>query len=120
MDAGRQLDILIAEKLFKTKVKKSNRQHGWHIDYIAADDKCNDSIVTDWGTDGHVLKKYSTDEKSAFLVLEKLKGLLKDNQGVFLQFSFYSNVWMGAFYSTADCSHEKVQSPDLPHAICLL
>lgn len=70
---NRELDVLIAEKIFGSKVAFPNQKAGWRIDYVADLEECNDPIVTDMGYDGYRLKRYSQDVKAAFEMVEKFR-----------------------------------------------
>jgi hypothetical protein len=76
---NRDIDVLIAEKIFNVKVKFINEKYGWRVDYLAEDDKCNDPIVTDMGNDGYKLKRYSTDITAAWTIVEELKNFKVSN-----------------------------------------
>ena len=68
---NRELDVLIAEKVFGAKVTFLDQTYGWRIDYEASESKCNNSISSDLGVEGYQLKKYSTDIEAAWEVIEK-------------------------------------------------
>ena len=72
MKAAREIDVLIAERIFGAKVTHLNQKSGYCIDYVADKDKCNDPILTDYGSDGYRLKYYSTDVSSAWEIVDQL------------------------------------------------
>lgn len=61
MEAGREMDALIAEKIFKTP-----DQHIYHIDYDPEGNKFADGVKES-------IPHYSTDIAAAWLVVEKIK-----------------------------------------------
>lgn len=71
MQSNREIDVLIAEKVFGTKIMHLNHKSGWCVDYVADKNECNDTIVSDVGIEGYKLKRYSEDIKAAWELVEK-------------------------------------------------
>jgi hypothetical protein len=111
MNPGRELDKLIAEIVFGAEVEVLNQKAGWRIDLRAKDNECNDPIMTDWGSDGYRLKRFSTDIKAAWEIVDKL-----GKNGTQWRFSnkAFSNTYWWAYTEDA-----VSQGDTLPHAICL-
>jgi hypothetical protein len=69
---NRELDIQIAEKIYKTVVHKKHQVWGHRIDYVAADQEANDPIISMEMIDGYQLKKFSTNIEDAWKAAQKL------------------------------------------------
>lgn len=68
----RELDVLIAEKIFKTKVNFLNQKHGWRVDYVAEDKEANEPIIAMGMIDTYRLKYFSKNIKHAIDLIQKL------------------------------------------------
>lgn len=73
--SNRELDILVAERVFQANITHLNQKSGWCIDYVADKEECNDPIWTDYGADGYRLKRYSEDIKAAWKLVDKMWGI---------------------------------------------
>jgi hypothetical protein len=69
---NREIDVLIAERIFGAKVTFLNQKHGWRIDYNTDKDECNDPVWTDFGVDGYRLKNYTENMNFVWEVVEKM------------------------------------------------
>ena len=111
LSAGRELDVIIAKKIFKVDVEHVNQQNGWRIDYRANDNVANDPILAMDMVDGYRLKRYSTDLKAAWEVVEKLGQ--KGTQWRFSNKAFSNKYWW------AYTEDAVAQGNTLQEAICL-
>lgn len=113
---NREIDVTVAEKIYKTKVITKNQPWGHRIDYVAMDQNANDPIIVMDMVDGYILKKFSKNLNDAMDVVHTLCPdddvfrLIIDkevNEG----FSGYR-----VFLGPANIRHEG----SLAHAICLV
>lgn len=119
---NRELDVLIAEKVFGAKITFLNQKCGWRIDYTADKDECNDPITTDMGNDGYRLKNYSIDIKAAFEVVEELRIWTKAFSLVTIVHMDQSNEleWMAQweFHNPLNYDFVFATNESAPKAIC--
>lgn len=119
---NRQLDVKIAEKVFGAKVTFLDQKAGWRIDYVADCDECNDPIATDYGNDGYRLKRYSSDVKAAWEIIDKM---FEDNEWlVDITASRKMGPGMGGVDVTFECKCQvrgrfHAEADELPEAVCL-
>lgn len=109
MEPGRELDILVAEKIFGAKVKKLDQKGGWRIDYVADLNECNDPIVAMDMIDGYRLKRYSSD---VLATQEVIKKLVASGYCVDLSFSTKDRKWLKPPYEGAPSKEWRLEKDD--------
>lgn len=123
MNPGRELDVLIAEKVFGTKVEFLNQSYGWRIDYVADAQTCNDPIDAAGMVDGWRLKRYSTDIAAAWQAVEKLKTEFPELEITYVAHTGETHAQFigGPDNDTADHTHYRyyAKGSSAAHAICL-
>ena len=124
MKPGRELDVVIAKKVFGSEVDFLNQLAGWRIDYVAKRRECNDPILSDLGVEGYRLKDYSTNISSAWKVVEKLKYFMVLAPGASCNGSESPNradTWVVELGLMPDGEGRSVfaEGVSAPHAICL-
>lgn len=105
LDAGRQLDALVAEKVLKFK-----------LDYEFAD-IYNGPLVPglrDQYDEMGILPHYSTDIAAAWEVVERMR-----SGGWRLELRDWVTYWSARFNSDPDSQGRFAKEEDVPHAICL-
>lgn len=118
---NREIDVLIAEKVFGAKVEFLDQKHGWRIDYTTDKEECNDPIRTDYGNDGYRLKNYSTNLAFAWEVVDYF-----DKNGGAITYSSMKNGGRGHFLilsylensSSSRLDYVSVIGDSVPQAIC--
>lgn len=72
MKTNRELDVLVAEKIYKTKVTFLNQQYGHRIDYVGETNEVNTPIMVMDMVDKWILTRFSSNVEEAFNVIHKL------------------------------------------------
>lgn len=116
MNPGRELDVLVAERVFGAKVLHKNEKYGWRVDYVATSEsspanECNDPILSDAGVECYRLKHFSTDIKAAWGVVDKLGD-------IFSHVVRNSNGWTAAIFDKGYLFGAAGKFP--AHAICMV
>lgn len=122
MKLSRELDVLVAEKVFGAEVLHLNQPHGGRVDYVSSDNNTlNEPIMSDHGVEGWRLKHYSTDISAAWEVVLHLASdgwlvetMTSEYGGTDVELTCISGA-RGRFYS--DCMDGALDTA--PHAICI-
>lgn len=116
LKAGRELDALIATKIFGANVVHVNQQYGWRIDYVSDRTECNTPILSDYGVEGHMLKAYSTDISAAWEVFEKLSRNPDVLMNPTIQLTMYG---ASIEFEMKSGKRYNITEREAPYAICL-
>lgn len=118
---SRELDVLVAEKVFGATITHLNQQSGWRIDYVANKPGLNEGIPTDYGYDGYRLRYYSSEIAAAWEIVThmltdgwSMKTISSQLGGTDVEFVCITGA-RGRFVSDL----MEGLNIDAPHAICL-